>query len=475
MLCVSAFAEHIDPKVARERAIGRLLASGPGYQIYSSSADAKRQPLCSASNSVDPKQLQDDFSRATNELQLKSRSESEAIQKEQAALTMAYRRKEIPSEEYQKRYQELDKRLSEASMRAHEASQKLQQDYQRARLSPSAGWLILYALHTPLNPDAPVVPITASGQPDPEFVAHLNAALRSALAGCGDLQVAIRHYFKDAYPNFKVPEDAGEQPVFAAAFSLRNGVLSANPVNLPRARISPNDPLLTLSGFLARNGEVDRINAVYRKDHLSAAKRQSGIVYKLDGYWSKYFDFDIARRAFDGDFPKLAEMAHFKTIMSTYASVYSARCKDHVKAWATYQMPYEEEVSRRVYLDGHVERDTVTRSVPLKIDARFDPEFGRDWPTVNQYVLRELYKISEGMGHPATWTIKSLSRDFPTQYGKTTASQITQFFNQHTCTSAAMKQLGENLIRAARKQPSLQADRVRIPGAEAESDRPTLP
>lgn len=474
MVSSGAFAEQIDPKLWREKAIGRLLATGSDYKVYTSSADANRQPLCSGAT-VDLLKLQDDFTRATRESQEKSRAESDAIQKEITNLTFSYRRKEISDAVYQARFAELGKRESEASERAHAESQRIQDDYQRARRSPGAGMVILYALHTPANPGSTIVPITAAGQPDPAFVKSLGATLGNVLAACNDMQVVMQHYFKDISLKFKVPEDTGEKPVFGYSLTLRNGVLSVSTDNLPRNRFSPSDPLLTLAGYQARNQEIDRFNGVYRQDYLSASKRQPGIVYKLDGYWSRYVNFDVARRAFDGDFTKLADSNQFKAILSMYASVYSARCKDHVKNWVTYHIPYQEEVSRREYMDGRVERDLRTGFAPLKIDARFDPEFGVDWPVANKYTLGESFKIAETMGHLKDWTVASVRRDFPAQFSKLTAAQVNLFFREHACTSATMTQLGENLIRARRGGPSLQAEKIRLAGADAESDPATLP
>ena len=47
---------------------------------------------------------------------------------------------------------------------------------------------------------------------------------------------------------------------------------------------------------------------------------------------------------------------------------------------------------------------------------------------------------------------------------------IDRFFSKEACGSAAMRQLGDNLLRAANGQPSLQAVGGRIAGAATESE-----
>ena len=50
-----------------------------------------------------------------------------------------------------------------------------------------------------------------------------------------------------------------------------------------------------------------------------------------------------------------------------------------------------------------------------------------------------------------------------------------RFLDRHACDSAIMTQLGENIARAARGQPSLQAAGVRLPNADQESDPARVP
>jgi hypothetical protein len=126
-------------------------------------------------------------------------------------------------------------------------------------------------------------------------------------------------------------------------------------------------------------------------------------------------------------------------------------------------------------MDGHSEHEHENRRIPYPIDARFDPQWGQWYPDRNMYRGKELMqnmvsaKGSKSFADMTTQEFGTRTKEFLGMQTKT-QMPITAFFDQHTCTSAAMTQLGDNLIRAANSRPSLQAEGVQLADVEKESD-----
>ncbi len=179
----------------------------------------------------------------------------------------------------------------------------------------------------------------------------------------------------------------------------------------------------------------------------------SGLVHKSAAYWSDYKS-DIIRQVFEGAFGKNMDGdLRFQTLYAGYVEQFSASC--------------------RAYLPSRYLKRTITRTVNgitsttvLYIDYRFLPKYDEDTPNEDLSIISNAYGIATG--RVSLNTFLDPRRD------------IYEFFSKESCKSAAMRQFGENLLRAANGKPSLQAVGASIAGAAAESDasapapRPTL-
>jgi hypothetical protein len=176
-----------------------------------------------------------------------------------------------------------------------------------------------------------------------------------------------------------------------------------------------------------------------------------GLVHKSAAYWSQYKS-DIIRQVFDGGFGEdIDEDGQFHVLFTGYVEQFSDSCRAYVRS------PFEKETITHT-VDGQPESST-----EIYIDLRF-------WPKYHEFV--NLGGFSDKSINQATGVVTgrtSLSTYLDP------AMDIIKFFKIETCKSAAMRQLSENILRAATGKPSLQTTGASIPGAEAESDKSPAP
>jgi len=176
-----------------------------------------------------------------------------------------------------------------------------------------------------------------------------------------------------------------------------------------------------------------------------------GLVHKSTAYWSQYKS-DIIRQVFDGGFGEdIDEDGQFHVLFTGYVEQFSDSCRAYVPS------PFEKETITHT-VDGQA-----VSSREIDIDLRF-------WPKYHQF------------GNLGDLSPKSVNTAIGVVTGRTSLStyldpamDIIKFFSIETCKSAAMRQLTENMLRAATGKPSLQTVGASIPGAEAESDKSPAP
>jgi hypothetical protein len=462
----------------RAQIIGPAIARSAEFTAHSPQAERAgnefrcRQPAASGMTDAE-------YQARYNAIQQAAQARNAAILKEKMELMNARRmRPPMPLEEYQAKMKVLDARQSAAAEQAHEEGKRLEQERLKAR-SEASDYVAITLQHAPRDERATIVPF-AGQLPAPSFVAELNRVLQPFLATCGDReQVSVSHVYRDLFPMGGVDvERRYEKPVTAFHYTLRGGVLSLNPqannAKWVAAHGYSNDARFTLASARQKweraLAESNRAGATYRRDFGVLAKRQAGIVYKLDPYWEQYKvdpTWDAVRRVFDGDFTGQKATWQFKSAFYLFGDIYSQRCKSEVEEFVEHRLPYSAIVRTRTYMDGRIEHDRETRVMVVHIDKRFEPQWRSYEPASLKHILVAAGNITEEMGSLASATnAKILEALRKSQQ----MSMYVQFFKTHACGSAAMVQLRENLVRVANDRPSAQQEGVRLPNAERESD-----
>jgi hypothetical protein len=177
----------------------------------------------------------------------------------------------------------------------------------------------------------------------------------------------------------------------------------------------------------------------------SASTAAGGLVHKSAAYWGGYRS-DIIQQVFDGAF-RGADMdrnTQFHILFSGYVEQYSDNCSD--------------------YLRGHFDHRVITHTVngvastsAINIDYRYLPKYDE-------------YSQNAGLD-----TLRVLTGSVSFGDVAAPALDMITFFSTERCDSAAVRQLGENLLRGANGQPSLQASGGSIAGAAAESQIDGVP
>jgi hypothetical protein len=462
----------------REQIIGPAIARGAEFTAHSPQGEPAgsgfrcRQPSASGMSDAE-------YQARYTATQQAAQAKNAAIMKEKMDLMNARRmRPPMPLDEYQAKVKLLQERESAAAEEAYAASKRLDAERLSAR-SAASDYVAITLQHAPRDERATIIPF--SGQvPAPAFIAELNRVLQPFLATCGDrASVSVAHVYRDLFPLGGVDvERRYEKPITAFYYTLRGGVLALNPqANTPRflaANGYSSDARFTLATarqkWEAAVAESNRASATYRRDHAILAKRQPGIVYKLDPYWAKYNvdpTWDAVRRTFDGDFAGQKDSWQFKAAFYTFGDIYSARCKSEVRRFVSHQIPVSRIVATRTYTSGRVEHDRVTDFITVYIDERFEPQWMSYEPAAFKQILVAAGNITEEMG---SLTTASNAKIVQALRQSQQVSMFVRFFQDHPCNSATMLQLRENLVRVANDRPSVQQERLRLPNAERESD-----
>ncbi len=188
------------------------------------------------------------------------------------------------------------------------------------------------------------------------------------------------------------------------------------------------------------------------------------LVRKSKAYWDDYQN-DMTREVFDGGFgADIDENLMFEELFCSYVDMFSGRCAAN--------LPAKHETVTVTRYHGMKDGTGQWKSVPVEswtveVDSRFAPkyrEFVHSLGSSGQGLRTALAAMSSGLSP------RELANEMMAP-----ARDMDRFFADHPANSAAMRQLTENFLRGATKQPSLQQAGEKIEGAAAETDKDLPP
>jgi hypothetical protein len=220
--------------------------------------------------------------------------------------------------------------------------------------------------------------------------------------------------------------------------------LKANGIVLPQSFLTPMSfrPKHPLHRPVSKE-VADKWLAQLEAEAERKSRALHGLVHKSADYWSDYRT-DVIQQVFDGDFGKnINGDVQFYILYGAYVEQFSASCRAYLPS------PHLKRTITRT-------ANGITSTTEIEIDNRFVPKYDEDSAALESLLISNAYGVATG--RVSLNTVLDPRRD------------ISTFFSKESCNSAAMRQLGENLLRAANEKPSLQAVGARIAGAAAESD-----
>jgi hypothetical protein len=187
----------------------------------------------------------------------------------------------------------------------------------------------------------------------------------------------------------------------------------------------------------------------------------NGLVRKSKAYWGDYRS-DIIRQVFDGGFGyDVDESAQFQILFTSYVESFSKNC--HTYLPANHEAVAITRVTTKTDRYGNVASQQEGQSATVDVDSRFAPKYRK-------------------YGESLTSSQQSLGAALGIMSGRVSAgayfdpgTDMIKFFQTEKCQSAAIRQLGENLLRGATGKRSLQQDGATIAGAAAETDKSLPP
>ena len=211
------------------------------------------------------------------------------------------------------------------------------------------------------------------------------------------------------------------------------------------------------SDFYATRDKAESPTSIAMAAQREPATATNGLVRKSKAYWDAYRT-DIIRQVFDGGFGSDADSdAQFRILFTSYVEMFSKSCRAYLPAHHEAVTIPQVTAKRNRY--GNVVSQQRGQSATVEVDSRFAPnyrEYGESLTSSRQGLAGAVGTMS-GRVSPSANLAPGLDMD--------------KFFERETCQSAAMRQLGENLLRAATGEPSLQDVGATIVGASAETDK----
>jgi hypothetical protein len=182
-----------------------------------------------------------------------------------------------------------------------------------------------------------------------------------------------------------------------------------------------------------------------------------GLVRKSKAYWDAY-QTDLIRQVFDGGFGgDVDSYIQFRILFDSYVDMFSKNCSASLPAHHEAVTVTQVTTKRDRY--GRVVSQVQGQSYTVEVDSRFAPYY------------RKYYESLTSSGAGLALASGRVSANAYVDPGL----DMAKFFETETCKSAATRQLGENLLRAAKGNPSLQQDGATIAGAAAETDKSLPP
>ena len=246
-----------------------------------------------------------------------------------------------------------------------------------------------------------------------------------------------------------------------------------------------------INGTLAAQkavGDADQIAAL--KAHAEVVKNahpkhlaSKDLVRKSQAYWDGY-QSDFIREVFDGGFADDVDSdPAFQSLFTDYVDLFSNTCAAYLPA--DHQTITITTTTTTTYPGGAVTSETTSKTV--KIDSRFidkyaeysgvDPEPGSEQEkeqTAKTVAIVGYIFHRGGPSHGTSFADANALIHLAAAHGLLGGSGMNKFFATEvkaTGPSAALRQMGENLLRGATGEPSLQEAGAKIDGAEAETDK----
>ena len=170
----------------------------------------------------------------------------------------------------------------------------------------------------------------------------------------------------------------------------------------------------------------------------------TGLVHKSAAFWNDDGS-ELIRKVFDGDFGNnVADSTDFQFLFGSYVESFSSRCRTDLPT---------QRVSVTITQGFATNLSTAT----VEMDPRFADPYHAYYENLTSGGTALGILLREGPDR----ALKKLLEP----------GDVERFFARAPCRSASMRQLGENLLRAGKGQPSVQRAGVTIPGAAAESDK----
>ena len=223
----------------------------------------------------------------------------------------------------------------------------------------------------------------------------------------------------------------------------------------------------------ARTLTPEELSAERRAEILAAEKaRAPGWVYKTERYWSQFDSFYIPSKTFAGEFNAFRINVQFPDHFVRFVSAYSTFCRSHITNGIHRVIPWDEVTYR-----GGIEVSRVRKQTEIWVDRDFFAKFEEYEKLLDAAGVGRIFQIIgnqlTGKDQDGTQMLQSIGQMIRNELQLSISWR--QFFDDNTCTSATMVQMGQNLLRAAKGQPSLQAASVPVPNADRESESLVVP
>jgi len=247
------------------------------------------------------------------------------------------------------------------------------------------------------------------------------------------------------FPKFEAMWDAAESANIAGAIAAQKAV---GPPAVP-----PLAPSVVAERAAA--------HAEALKNAPPAQLASKGLVRKSAAYWDAY-QTDIIRQVFDGGFGSDVDNdRRFMLLFCTYVELFSKKCQAYMPA--KHEPVTVTQLTNRKWDDNGNLISQNSQSWMVEVDSRFVPKY-------NQFTG---YLLSSKNGVAPALAVMSGKASLSDMLAP--ALDMRKFFTTETGSSAAMHQLGENLLRGATGERSLQDVGGTIAGAATETDKSLPP
>jgi hypothetical protein len=235
-------------------------------------------------------------------------------------------------------------------------------------------------------------------------------------------------------------------------------------------------------------GDADLLAALkaHTEEMKNAQPKQlasKDLVRKSQAYWDAYRS-DFIREVFDGGFAgDVDDDPAFQALFVDYVDLFSKNCAAHFRG--DHESVTITTVLTTTYPGGAVTTSTTSKTV--EVDSRFvekyaefsgvDPAPGsaqdREQTAKTMAIAGHIFHRT-GPSHGASFADANAMFHLMAAHGLAGVTGMDKFFATEVKASgptAALRQMGENLLRGATGEPSLQEAGGKIDGAAAETDK----